>query len=158
MKSLRSLWAIPLALLLAGCASSGGSGGTTFSRDLGRQLVPTFEEARLKTWNKHNWALVRDEVDFQTVYWESDWRAFDPEGPAVTGPDEARGRIVVRGRRVGGELDGGSLYRMTFVGEYEVRGGAMDSWTPMSPPNDAERVFNQVLGDLELEIRTGVRR
>ena len=158
-RSFRALAVLPVVAVMAACASSGGGGQSTYTRDLGRQLVPTLEEARLKMWNKHNWALAREQVESQNIYWESSWREFDPPvGAAVTGPEDARLRILIRGRRVAGELDGGALYRTTFVGEYQVRGGMYDEWTPMAPPREAQQVFQQVLGDIELEIRTGVRR
>jgi hypothetical protein len=159
----RVLTVLPCVLLMAGCASAGGGTGAGavqgYTRDLGRLLIPTLEAARQKIWAKYNWHLYREQVEFQNVLWESEWRDFNaPEGAAVTGPTEARGRVVIRGRRVAGELDGGSQYRVTFVGEYEVRGGATTEWRPASLPEDADDVFAEVAGDMALEVRTGVRR
>ncbi len=156
----RFMLVFPCALVLAGCAAGAGGGANPrYTRDFGRLLVPTLEEARLKVWAKHNWHLRRDENESQNVYWESEWRPFQPpEGAAITGPTEARGRIILRGRRVAGELDGGSQFRVTFVGEYEVRGGASPDWRPVEPPEDAVDVFEKVSSDLSLEVRTGVRR
>lgn len=155
---------VPCVLALAGCASGGSAGSganpsESYTRDFGRLLVPTLDEARLKVWAKHNWHVRREQVEYQNIYWESDWRPFNvPESMAITGPTEARGRIIIRGRRVADELDGRGLYRVTFVGEYQVRGGSSEQWRPGDIPEDAEDVFAQVAGDLALEVRTGVRR
>ncbi len=156
----KTLW-LPCMLLIAGCASGGGAadgGRMGYQRDLGRLLQPTLDEARLKVWQKHNWHLQREELEFQNIYWETQWRPFNVDTGNAVGPTEARGRIVIRGRRVGGELDGGSVYRVTMVGQYQVRGGVTDDWRPAPLPDDAEDVFDQVFSDLSLELRTGVRR
>ena len=161
MKLLRRfLLCVPCVVALAACASGGGGNmSSRYSRDLGRQLLPTIDEARLKVWAKHNWHLQREEREQQNVYWESVWRAFNPPaGAAVTGPTDARMRIVMRGRRMIGELDGGAQYRITLQGEYEVSGGTSDQWRPAPIPEEAEDVFDLVYSDLSLEIRTGVRR
>ena len=161
MKQLkRFLVCAPCVMILAACASGGGGGlSSRYSRDLGRHLVPTLEEARLKVWAKHNWHLYREQSEQQNVYWESQWRPFNPPaGAAVTGPTEARMRIMIRGRRMVGELDGGAQFRVTLDGEYEVRGGSSTQWRPAPIPEEAEDVFDQVFNDMSLEIRTGVRR
>ncbi len=161
MKKLqRFLVLAPCVVILAACASGGGAGlSSRYSRDLGRQLVPTLEEARVKVWAKHNWHLYREELTQTRVYWESQWRPFEPPaGAAVTGPTEARMRIVVRGRAMVAELDGGVQFRVTFDGEYEVAGGASTDWRPAPVPEEAEDAFDQVFSDMSLEIRTGVRR
>ncbi len=161
MKQLqRFLVCLPCVMILAACASGGGGGlSTRYSRDLGRHLLPTLGEARLKVWAKHNWHVRREEREQQNVYWESDWRAFNPpEGGALTGPTEARIRILVRGRRMVAELDGGAQYRVTLEGVYEVSGGTSSEWRPAPIPEEAEDVFDQVYNDMSLEIRTGIRR
>ena len=162
MKQLkRVLFCLPCVMILAACASGGGGGGLSnrYSRDLGRHLVPTLEEARLKIWAKLNWHLYREQVEYQNVYWESDWRPFSPPvAGAVTGPDDARVRIVIRGRRMIQELDGGAQYRVTLEGEYEVSGGTSSEWRVAPIPEEAEDVFDQVYNEMSLEIRTGVRR
>ena len=156
----RFLVCAPCVVILAACASGGGgSMSSRYSRDLGRQLVPTLEEARLKVWAKHNWHLAREENTQTRVYWESQWRAFEPPaGAAVTGPTEARMRIIIRGRSMVAELDGGVQFRVTFDGEYEVSGGASPDWRPGPVPEEAEDTFDEVFNDMSLEIRTGVRR
>ena len=148
------------SLALSACASGGGGPvSDQFTSDLGRQLYPSVEEARLKVWGKHNWHVRQELVEPNVFYVESEWRPFTPpEGAAVTGPEEARIRIVIRGRRVAGELDGGTQYRVTFEGDYEVRGGATPDWRAAPVPREAVTEFRRVLGDIELEIRTGVRR
>ncbi len=155
------LLCVPCVVVLAACASGGGGGSMSsqYSRDLGRHLVPTLAEARLKVWAKHNWHLFREELEVQNVYWESDWRAFNPPaGGALTGPTDARMRILIRGRRMVQELDGGAQYRTSLVGEYEVSGGTSSQWRPAPIPQEAEDVFDLVFNDMSLEIRTGVRR
>ena len=147
-------------MILAACAS-GGTGGLSsrYTRDLGRQLIPTLEEAVMKVWAKDNWHVQRRESTQTRVLWESQWRLFEPPaGPAVTGPTEARMRIIIRGRGMVAELDGGLQFRVTFDGEYEVRGGVSTDWRPAPAPDEAEDVFDQVFNDMSLEIRTGVRR
>ena len=67
-------------------------------------------------------------------------------------------RIIIRGRGMVAELDGGLQFRVTFDGEYEVRGGVSPDWRPAPAPDEAEDVFDQVFNDMSLEIRTGVRR
>ena len=52
MKKLqRFLVCAPCVMILAACAS-GGTGGLSsrYTRDLGRQLIPTLEEAVMKVW------------------------------------------------------------------------------------------------------------
>lgn len=161
MKKLqRFLVCAPCVMILAACAS-GGTGGLSsrYTRDLGRQLVPTLEEAVMKVWAKDNWHVQRQESTQTRVLWESQWRPFEPPaGPAVTGPTEARMRIIIRGRGMVAELDGGLQFRVTFDGVYEVRGGVSTDWRPAPAPDEAEDVFDQVFNDMSLEIRTGVRR
>ena len=161
MKKLqRFLVLAPCVMILAACASGGGAGlSSRYSRDLGRHLVPTLEEARLKVWAKHNWHLRREESTQTRVFWESEWRAFDPPaGAAVTGPTEARMRIIISGRAMVAELDGGVQFRVRFEGQYEVSGGATPDWRPAPVPEEAEDAFDLVFNDISLEIRTGVRR
>ncbi len=156
----RFLVCLPCLVILAACASGGGGGlSSRYSRDLGRQLVPTLEEARLKVWAKHNWHIYRQEDNQTRVYWESQWRPFEPgTGAAVTGATEARMRIIIRGRSVVAELDGGYQFRVTFEGDYEVAGGTSPDWRPAPIPEEAEDAFDLVFNDMSLEIRTGVRR
>lgn len=148
------------AMIFGACASSGGAsgGGLGYTRDFGRLLVPLLAEAQQKVYQKHNWNIYREEVEFQNIYWETEWRPFNVADAGPMAPSEARGRIIIRGRRVGGELDGGSVYRVTFVGEYEVRGGSTMDWRPAPMPEGTREVFERVAGDLALEVRTGVRR
>jgi len=142
------------------CASGGGGGSNSYRRDLGRLLLPILEETQLKIWNRHGWQAVRREVEYQHLLWESDWRFFTPEMTgAATDPTDARGRVVIRGRRVQDELDEEGLYRVTFFGEFEVRGGLEgDGWRPGPVPDSAREVFDLVFGDMYLELRTGLRR
>lgn len=155
------------AVALEGCASSGGGDGSSvYRRDLGRLLEPILEETRLKIWNRHGWQAVRRETEYQHLLWESDWRAFHPQTTgAATDPTDARGRIVIRGRRVQDEMGSnrvggeGGLYRVTFHGEFEVRGGIEgDDWRPTGVPEAARTVFDEVYDDMYLELRTGIRR
>jgi hypothetical protein len=156
----RFLVCLPCVMILAACASGGGGGlSNRYTRDLGRHLVPTLQEARLRVWSKLNWNLQREQVEFQNVYWESEWRGFNPpEGAAVSGPTDARVRIIIRGRRMVEELDGGAQYRVSLDGEYEVSGGVSADWRAAPVPDEAEDVFDQMYSELSLEIRTGVRR
>ncbi len=161
MKQLqRLLVCLPCVMILAACASGGGGGlSNRYTRDLGRHLVPTLEEARQKVWTKLNWDLQREQVEYQNVYWESAWRPFTPPaGPAVSGPTDGRVRVIIRGRRMVEELDGGAQYRVSLDGEYEVSGGVSSDWRGAPIPEEAEDAFDQVYSELSLEIRTGVRR
>ena len=158
-------------LLLGACASSGGgSESAPYRRDLGTQYEFTLEEARLKMWNRHGWNQVRRQSEYQNLYWESDWRNFVPSVTGVaTDPLDARARIVIRGRRVQEQLGStrtadaspteGGVYRITFFGEYEVRGGMMGGdWRRVSPPEEVVELFDKVYDDMFLEVRTGVIR
>lgn len=147
------LWA---GLALA-CASSGGEGGALenkYTHDFGRLLLPALEDGRNRVWSRHNYHLNRQEQDYNSVYYESQWRPWAVEDGAWT---DARIRIVIRGRRVASELDGSGLYRVYADGEYEVT-DASGAWQPQPPPEAVRKEFDKVFGDLALEVRTGVRR
>lgn len=147
---------------LTACASAGGPGSSAlrnYSRDFGRQVIPTLEEGIEKVWSKHNYHLQRHEEEYSSVYYESQWRPWRlSDAPALGEATESRIRIILRGRRVGEGLDGLLIYHIYFEGEQQVRGGVTPDWRPIAVTPAANEEFTKVAGDLELEIRAGVRK
>lgn len=156
-----------LAIIATACASSGGGASEAYRRDLGRLLEPLLEESRLKIWNLHGWDQVRRESEYGNLYWESAWRGIEPEATgAATDAENARARILIRGRRVEDQAGSsrtdlnapGGVYRVTFYGEFEVRGGIVgDDWRPSPVPDAVRALFDRVYDDMYLEVRTGIR-
>lgn len=158
----RSLSRVAAMAVLTACASAGGPGGGplgNYSRDFGRQVIPMLEEGIEKVWSKHNYHLQRQEQESSSVYYESQWRPLQlSDGPALGEATESRIRIILRGRRVGEGLDGLLIYHVYFEGEQQVRGGRTPDWRPIAVTPAADEEFAKVAGDLELEIRAGVRK
>lgn len=158
-------WTGALALLgmLAGCASGGGGGtNTSFRSDMGRLLQRPLEEARIKIWGLHQIPLYREQTDPQRVTYESEWMPRQPT-PAeeVAGVYAARNQIVIRGRRIEEAMDmnaGGSVYRVTFEILNQVQSDDGPDWHGRAIPREVVEMYREVLTDMELELRTGVRR
>lgn len=159
---IRSLGPVAALAMLAGCASAGGSGSSAlgnYRRDFGRQVVSTLEQGIETVWSKHNYHLQRQARESSSVYYESQWRPWQlSDRTALGNPTDSRIRIILRGRRVGEGIDGVGVYHIYFEGEQQVRGGQTPDWRPIAVTPAANEEFARVAGDLELEIRAGVRR
>lgn len=154
--------AVTLTLGLAACASSGGGAGSnsSFRSDMGRLLAEPVAVARQKVWAKHNIPLYREETAFRSIVYESEWMPREPTpAEAAAGVTDARNRIVLRGRRVEGEMDVTTgVYRVTFELDNQVVTALNPDWHPAAIPDQVVRDYRRVLSDLELELRSGVRR
>ena len=92
--------------------------------------------------------------------YESQWMPRAPTpAEAAEGVTAARNRVMIRGRRIEGELDMvSSVYRVTFEVNNEVRSALLPDWHPGPMPDAPMERFRRVLSDMNLELRTGVRR
>jgi hypothetical protein len=146
------------------CASSGAGASreAMFTRDLGRLLESFMDEAVRKVYNKHGIPLFRTENQYRAIIIESEWmpRAVQSEEQAA-GVVAARNQIILRGRRVEEDLavPGQGVFRYTFELRNQVRTEAVDAWHPAPMPDVVEQEYRTgVLSDLEMEVRSGVRR
>ncbi|MBW3534260.1 MAG: hypothetical protein KY453_03420 [Gemmatimonadetes bacterium] len=163
MTTKHARWSPLVALLLVGCASVGGAGpdepSSTFDEDMGRVMVPLLEAGLFKILPKYNLAIRRREAQFNTLYYETEWR---PRGLTPAERDEgvvdARQRVVLRGRRTSTDPSGGGVFRVNFEAENEVRTQLNGSWHPAPAPDAFFDFWREVAMDLAMEIRVGVRR
>lgn len=167
-KNFAAAFPLLLALAASGCASGGGGAGgdqgsETFRADLGNVIQSPLVDAREKVWTRHSIPLRREEVLHRSLYFESDWmvRQVEPEERAA-GIGEARNRVVLRGVRTGDELLDGvpveGRFRATLEVENQVRTEAQPEWHPAPMPAEVLARFRRVVGDMEMEVRAGVRR
>lgn len=156
-----ALLVLPL-LLVAGCASAGnGSSSSGYTENLGRQVYGTLREAMDKILlQQHGYRIQRSEEQYGSLYYETIW---EPRSP--TTEERARGitrlrhRILIRGRRVGDDpATGGALYRVTFEAENQAQTETSSSWSPSPVSQELRDQMGEIVTDLNLELRTGVRR
>lgn len=130
MRALPSLAVLTVvAGTLGGCipaaSGRGDSTATTFAEELGRVSYERLRGAvdRILV-GKRGFRLRRRDEQYATLYYETEWRTREPfADEAEAGVTGARSRIVIRGRRVGGEG-----YAVTFEGENEVRTRGDPNW------------------------------
>ena len=158
-----ALVVLPLALLLTGCASAGagGSADWEYRENLGRQLYQPLSEAMDKVLlQQHGYRIQREEEQYGSLYYETIWEQRSPtseqRAEGITG---LRHRIVIRARRVGDDPGtGGALYRVTFVGQNQGQTEMETDWHPVPIAEELRAELGQIVTDLNLELRTGVRR
>ncbi len=156
-----ALLVLPL-VLVAGCASAGNGGSSSeYTENLGRQVYGTLREAMDKILlQQHGYRMQRSEEQYGSLYYETTWEQRSPTTEErAEGITQLRHRVVIRGRRVGDDPgSGGALYRVTFVAENQARTETASGWSsaPVSPELRDE--MGEIVTDLNLELRTGVRR
>lgn len=150
---------VVLLLGISGCASGGGGAmsDSVWREDLGRQNPETIEDALTKIMQKHSLQLDQRFDVGREIRWELTWIPREVVADEeVRGINNARNRIVIRGVQSGiGELDN---YRMTWELENEVTTLTDSNWRPDTVPASVRDEFRRVYSDLELEVRTGLRR
>jgi hypothetical protein len=161
-RTIPMLFALLGTAALAGCASGGGGSSTSFRSDMGRLLQQPLAQTRAQVWGLHQIPLYREQLDPQRIVYESEWMPRRPtpaeESSGVTG---ARNQIVIRGRRVEEAMDmssSGAVYRVTFEILNQVRTNLNAEWHSAPIPREAVDMYREVLTDMELELRTGMRR
>lgn len=157
-----ALLVLPL-LLLAGCASSGGPDlpDTSYDDQLGRQVLSTLREAIDKVLlQQHGYRIQRTEEMYSSLLYETIWVSRTPSAEQRTeGVTDLRHRIVIEGRRVGDDAGtGGAIYRVTFEAQNEARTQANSAWARFPVDQEFRNDMAQIVTDLNLELRTGVRR
>ena len=156
-----SLLAIGLVLsvAVAGCASGGSGGRTTFRRDIGNVMIPPLTVAREKVFGKYQIPMFREEGTSRSIMWETDWMPRQPApeeaGAGVTG---GRNRIIIRGTYVEERMDGTPVLRVRLEVENQVRTSMNPEWHPGPMPESVEERFEEVYDDLMLEVRAGIIR
>lgn len=156
-----ALLVLPL-VLVAGCASAGNGGSSSdYTENLGRQVYGTLREAMDKVLlQQHGYRIRREEEQYGSLYYETIWDEGSPTTEErAEGITRVRHRIVIRGRRVGDDpTTGGALYRVTFEAQNQAQTETSSSWSaaPVSPELRDE--MGEIVTDLNLELRTGVRR
>lgn len=149
-------------LLLAGCVSTGAAGpDAEYSDQLGRQLHPTLREAMDKVLlQQHGYRFQRMEEQYASLLYETVWEHRSPTAEQrAAGVTQLRHRIVIEGRRSGDDPGtGGAIYRVTFEAENEARTETSSSWSPYPVDQEFRSEMGQIVTDLNLELRTGVRR
>lgn len=159
LKTVRSTAALLLALGIMGC-SGGGGAGNVYRSDMGRLLAGPLIAAREKVWTRHQVPLYREEREFQRILFESQWMPRQPT-PAeqANGVEQAQNRIVIEGRRLEEGLDEfGTVYRVTFTLHNQVTTSLNPGWHPTPAPDAVIDRYREVLREMEIELRTGVRR
>ena len=146
-----------------GCASGGGGGGgmgrSISSTDLGSQLDSFIEEARLKVWSKYAIPVYRNQRQFRAIVVESEWMPRQPEpAEAATGVLAARNQIILRGRRIREDASGEGVFRFAWELHNEVRTDIVSSWHPAPMSREVIALYSRALGEMEMEVRTGIRR
>jgi hypothetical protein len=148
-----------IAAGLWGCASGGGA-SNVYRSDMGRLLVGPLLETKDRVWPQHQISVYRQQVDQSRLRIESEWIPRQPTpAEASQGVEEARNRVVIEGRRVEGAFDeAGAVYRVTFQMENQIVTNLDRSWDAAPPPQAVIDRYREVLRDMEIELRTGVRR
>ena len=146
-----------------GCASGGGGEGgmgmVTSTTDLGSQLESFMEEAWVKIWSKHAIPVFRNERQYRSIVVQSEWMPRQPEpAEAATGVLAARNQIILRGRRVREDASGEGIFRFAWELHNEVRTDIVSSWHPAPMSQDVIGLYRRALGDMEMEVRSGIRR
>lgn len=156
-----ALLVLPL-VLVAGCASAGNGGASSdYTENLGRQVYSTLREAMDKILlQQHGYRIQRSEEQYGSLLYETIWDERSPTTEErAEGVTRARHRIVIRGRRVGDDpTTGGALYRVTFVGENQAQTETSSSWSAAPVSQELRDEMREIVTDLNLELRTGVRR
>lgn len=145
---------------VAGCATGGGSSGTSvLRRDIGAVMITPLITAREKIFSKHRIPVLRDEATSRSLHWESQWipRALTPEESAA-GVAEARNRVFLRGTYVDERLDGTVVVRVRYEVENSIRTTMDPAWHPGDMPPAVEETFDEVYSDLMMELRAGIIR
>ncbi len=147
---------------VSGCASGGSRGPSSsrFQEDMGRLLAGPLDDVRLEMFNRHSIPLRRSEVTARSILYESLWIPRDvTQGELLNGVIGARNRVIIRGRLIEQGLDpGANVFRVTFVVENHVRTETVAEWHPSTIPDPARERFADLLSDMNLELRTGIRR
>ena len=158
----RSLAALA-TVAAAGCASGGGAAArdTVWREDLGRTSGASLADAIARIIEqKHGLRIYRqDHSRPREVYYEMAWVPRDAvpaeEARGITG---ARNRIVLRGRLLErGMAESDRLFRVTWEVENEVTSVTATGWRPDVIPAEVVEHFRPILGDLAMEVRTGIR-
>jgi len=165
--------ALSTVVLGSACASgSGGSGGSEgpsnadgvlLTKDLGRVDANFFADAMQKVLlRKYAYTLRRREEQFQNVYYETEWELRNPTPEERRqGITDTRHRVVIQGRRMGTSDVAGAtqVFRLSLRAEHQVRTINLPNWHPAPSFNDALlENLRRMVSDLELEVRSGVRR
>lgn len=149
-------WSLLATLVAAGCASAGMDGealaARTFAADLGRVTYQALRDAVDDVLvGERGFDLVREEEQYSTLYYETAWRRREPfPDEERTGVTAARSRLVVRGRRGGGEL-----YGATFEGENEVRTRDDPTWHAAPVTEDFEVHMRRILDAVRRSLGAG---
>ena len=151
--------ALSAGFLSAACSSGGGSGGiqdpSVYEEELGRVAIQDLTAGLDRILQKHNYDITRREEIYSTVYYETLWK------PREVQPDElsqgvvgARSRVIVEGRRGGGE---GDIFRVFMKFENQAQLSGSGAWQAFPVTDDARSIYREVFGDLQMETRAGVR-
>lgn len=158
----RHIAALVAIAAVSGCASSGsgGSADSRFQADMGRLLAGPLENVRLEMFNRHSIPLGRNEVTARSLLYETLWMPRDvTQGEQLNGVIGARNRVIIRGRLIEQGLDqAANVFRVTFVVENQIRTEAVPEWHPGPMPDPPRERFGELLSDMNLELRTGIRR
>ncbi len=144
---------------ISGCATAGaGAVARNYWReDLGSLNQPTLEEALAKVVQKHSLQLMQRNTTGGEIRWELNWIPREVVAEEeLRGVTNARNRIVIRG--VESRIGNVDNYRMTWELANEVTSQSNPNWHPDVVPASVVAEFRPVFTDLQLEVRTGVRR
>lgn len=162
MRSGLLLSALGTLLLTAACAGGGGGAAASFRADMGRLLPEPLATTRAKIWAQHQVPLYRETQDANRIVYESEWIPREPTPEErVNGVTAARNQVIIQGRRTeeGMDMSGGSaVYRVYFEVKNEVLVEGSQDWVTGAIPRPVVDRYREVLSDMELELRTGVRR
>ena len=148
---------------LLACSSTktgkGKSNPVKYKKKLERVTrVDFLNKTRLILQNKYQYIFIRAEDNEGQQYIETDWKYRNPFDDEIdSGITEARSKVFLTAypRSVSNNQ---GLWIPTIEIVNEVKMGANSEWVELPISKEAQRYYDQITDDLNLEFRMGVRK
>ena len=145
-------------LLLYSACATGSNMSTQYRRSVGTAAPGQMGDQVERILRRFQFEIARHENDPNSMVWETRWRGRVPfEDEYELGVNEARTRVIVEARpsrRIGGSIEQYRVY-MTFENEV-IRSGSPE-WVRMDLTPQFEAWADEIMGELEELLRTGIR-